>query len=404
LEQQANSASYASRNFVLLLAIIFFATFASSMVAASPVPFLLKNLAETEDAFAIFVGALMSASSAAMITANFAGGFLADRVGRKRVTILGAGILVPSLFVYIIVPNAFWVVVVYFVQMFSISLFQPALTALVADMSRVSSRGKAFGHFNLFAVGSSIPAFIIGGYLADNMGLHFPFIVATLMSIVALASCFGLTGIHSGATSTSKAIAAVDDENIMMPFRSVILIFGAISLLSGLANGMLMPLNRLYPINQLHVNATELGLAFSFGIAFVTALVQVPGGRLADRFGRKPLMLFSLLGAPFVVALAYTGSLFEFIVVVGGLEAFGNIGAPAYYAWQMELVPCSNRAFVSGLTNAITGIGMFFGPFLSIWLYQSQPSIAIAFIAAALPWVFLIPPILRLKETKTGSC
>jgi MFS family permease len=256
----------------------------------------------------------------------------------------------------------------------------------------------------LFAVGSSIPAFIIGGYLADNMGLHFPFIVATLMSVVALASCFGLTGIHSGATSTSKAIAAVDDENIMMPFRSVILIFGAISLLSGLANGMLMPLNRLYPINQLHVNATELGLAFSFGIAFVTALVQVPGGRLADRFGRKPLMLFSLLGAPFVVALAYTGSLFEFIVVVGGLEAFGNIGAPAYYAWQMELVPCSNRAFVSGLTNAITGIGMFFGSFLSIWLYQSQPSIAIAFIAAALPWVFLIPPILRLKETKTGSC
>jgi hypothetical protein len=43
---------------------------------------------------------------------------------------------------------------------------------------------------------------------------------------------------------------------------------------------------------------------------------------------------------------------------------------------------------------------MFLGPFISIWLYQSQPSITIAFIAAAIPWVLQIPPILKLKETK----
>jgi len=114
-------------------------------------------------------------------------------------------------------------------------------------------------------------------------------------------------------------------------------------------------------------------------------------------------MLFSVLGAPFVVALAYTSSLFEFILVTAGLVAFGNIAAPAYQAWQMELVPCSKRASASGLINAITGIGMFFGPFMSIFLYQSQPSIAIAFITAALPWVLQIPPILRLKETKVAS-
>lgn len=400
MENEADSANYASHNFILLLVIIFFTTFASSMVSASPVPFLIKNLAGTKEAFAVFIGVLVSVSSIAMITANFAGGFLTDRVGRKRTIGLGSGILVTSLFAYAIAPDVFWVIAVYFVQMFAISLFQPAFTALVADMSRLSSRGKAFGRFNLFWIGSAIPAPFVGGFLADNLGLHFPFIVAALMSLIGLVACFGLAGISSEATSTNRASTEVEHERILMPFGRVILIFGTLGLLSGLASGLLAPLNRLYPINELHVNATELGLAFSIGTALMTTLVQIPGGRLTDKYGRKPIMLFSLLGTPFVIALAYTHSLSEFILAAAGMTAFGNIAAPAYQAWQMELVPRSKRALASGLINAVTGVGMFLGPFISIWLYQSQPSITIAFIAAALPWVLQIPPILKLKETK----
>jgi MFS family permease len=112
-------------------------------------------------------------------------------------------------------------------------------------------------------------------------------------------------------------------------------------------------------------------------------------------------MLFGLLGAPFVVSLAFTGSLFGFILALAGVMAFGNVAAPAYQAWQMELVPCSRRTVTAGLINTITGVGMFFGPFLSIWLYESQPSIAIAFVVAAIPWVLQLPLILKMKETKT---
>ena len=403
MEQDAKPAGYASRNFVLLLAIIFFTTFASSMVSASPVPFLIKSLAGTNEAFAVLIGVLGSVTSVALITSSFVGGFLADRVGRKKVIVLGSGMLVPSLFACTIAPNVFWVIGAYFVQIFSISLSQPAFTALVADMSRLSSRGRAFGRFNLFWIGSAVPAPFVGGFLADSMGLRFPFIVAVLMAFVGLVASFGLAGISSGTARRSEVIAEGEDEKILMPFGRVLLLFGTIGLLSGLASGLLMPLNRLYPMEKLHVSATELGLVFSLGFALVTTLVQIPGGTLTDKFGRKPIMLFSLLGAPFVVALAYTGSLSEYILATAGSMVFGNIAAPAYQAWQMELVPCSKRAVASGLINTISGIGMFCGPFVSVWLYQSQPSIAIAFVVAAIPWVLQIPPILKLKETKTTS-
>lgn len=373
------------------------------MVSASPVPFLIKSLAGTNEAFAILIAILGSVASVALITSSFVGGFLADRVGRKKTIVLGSGMLVPGLFACTIAPNVFWVIGAYFVQVFSISLSQPAFTALVADMSRLSSRGKAFGRFNLFWIGSAVPAPFVGGFLADSMGLRFPFVVAVLMAFVGLVASFGLAGISSGTARRSEVIAQGEDEKILMPFGRVLLLFGTIGLLSGLASGLLMPLNRLYPIEKLHVSATELGLIFSLGFALVTTLVQIPGGTLTDKFGRKPIMLFSLLGAPFVVALAYTGSLSEYILATAGSMVFGNIAAPAYQAWQMELVPCSKRAVASGLINTLSGIGMFCGPFVSVWLYQSQPSIAIAFVVAAIPWVLQIPPILKLKETKTTS-
>ena len=373
------------------------------MVSASPVPFLIKSLAGTNEAFAVLIGVLGSVTSVALITSSFVGGFLADRVGRKKVIVLGSGMLVPSLFACTIAPNVFWVIGAYFVQIFSISLSQPAFTALVADMSRLSSRGRAFGRFNLFWIGSAVPAPFVGGFLADSIGLRFPFIVAVLMAFVGLVASFGLAGISSGTARRSEVIAEGEDEKILMPFGRVLLLFGTIGLLSGLASGLLMPLNRLYPMEKLHVSATELGLVFSLGFALVTTLVQIPGGTLTDKFGRKPIMLFSLLGAPFVVALAYTGSLSEYILATAGSMVFGNIAAPAYQAWQMELVPCSKRAVASGLINTLSGVGMFCGPFVSVWLYQSQPSIAIAFVVAAIPWVLQIPPILKLKETKSSK-
>jgi MFS family permease len=210
-----------------------------------------------------------------------------------------------------------------------------------------------------------------------------------------------LSGISSLANSTNDVGKQVEGETSVMPYSTVLVVFGTLGLLTGVATGMLLPLNRLYPIEQLHVNATELGLIFSLGSALVTAVVQIPGGKLTDKFGRKPLLLFSLLGTPFVVAMAYTNSVFAFILVSAGLVAFGNIGAPAYSAWQMELVSCARRATASGIINAITGVGMFFSPFISVWLYQTQPNVAIAFAASAVPWILQIPPILKLKETKT---
>ena len=398
---ESNSGRYWSRNYVLLLAIVFFTTFASSMVSGSAVFFLLKSLAVTPEATTAFIGVLVSVSSLAMISVSFVGGFLADRVGKKLTIGLACVVLAPSLFVYSVVASVFLVVLVYFVHMFAMSLFQPAFTAFVADLSRLSSRGKAFGGFNLFWMISTVPAPLIGGVLVDGVGLRFPFMIGSAVAVVGLVASFGLVSVSGRAVPLREVSGNEASGKAPIPLARVLWLFGSIAFLTGLANGLGGPLIRDFPIYKLGVDATQLGLIFSLGSGLATALVQVPGGFLADKFGRKPLTLVSLLGAVFVVGLAFTGSVYEFILVSVGLFAFGNLGSPAYQAWLMELVVDARRAKAWAFMNAVMGAGSFFGPFVSTWLWQTQTWIAVPFIVAAVPWILQIPPILKLMETKT---
>jgi len=397
------SAGSTSSNFVILMLIVFTATFASSLVSASPVFFLVREFVQAEESSVAIFGILVSVNSAAMITASFTGGFLADKLGRKRVISLGTGILMPTLFVYVFVPHVFWVITVYFVQIFAASLVQPALNAFVADRSKVSSRGKAFGNYTFFMMVSTVPAPLAGGFLADAVGVRFPFVIAASIALIALVTSFGLVEIPSETTTRAENVPPEDKiENLVMPFATVMLIFGVMGFLNGVLNGMFSPLLRIYPVFKLGANATELGLVFSIGIGLVAAITQIPGGILTDKVGRKPLMLFSMIGIPFVIAMAYTSSLYEFILATAGLIAIGNISTPAYYAWMMDLVSSAKRARTFGLINAITGVGMFIGPFLATWLYESQPNIVLPFVAITIPWILQTPLILWLKETKTA--
>jgi MFS family permease len=398
--QEMYSGRYLSRNYLLLLAIVFFTTFASSMVSGSAVFFLVKSLAVTAGATTTFIGVLIAVSSLAMISGSFVGSFLADSVGKKLTIGLACLVLVPSLFVYSVVASVLLVVLVYFVHMFAMSLFQPAFTTFVADLSGLSSRGKAFGGFNFFWMISTVPAPLIGGVLVDTVGLRFPFMVGSAVAVIGFVASFGLVGVSGKAVSVSAVSGSEVAGKAPMALGKVLWFYGAIAFLTGLANGLGGPLIRDFPIYRLGVDATQLGLIFSLSSGLATALVQVPGGLLADKFGRKPLMLVSLLGAPFVVGLAFTGSVYEFILVGLGLFAFGNIGTPAYQALLMELVHDTRRAKVWGFANAVMGAGMFLGPFISTWLWQTQTWVAVPFTVAIVPWILQIPPILKLVETK----
>src|SRR5690554_3049766 len=83
--------------------------------------------------------------------------------------------------------------------------------------------------------------------------------------------------------------------------RKNLIVVGLVMLVNALSYATIIPL--LYPYaNRFGISATELSFLFaSFSVAQFIATPII--GRLSDRYGRKPLLLLSLLGTSFSLAL-----------------------------------------------------------------------------------------------------
>jgi DHA1 family tetracycline resistance protein-like MFS transporter len=121
-------------------------------------------------------------------------------------------------------------------------------------------------------------------------------------------------------------------------------------------------------------------------------------GKLGDRYGRRPVLLVSLLGAAIgYVVLGIGGALWVLLLarLIGGITA-GNLStASAYLA---DVSPPQNRAKNFGLIGVAWGVGLIVGPALGAVLGQIDLA-APAFVAAALSFVNMLLAIFLLPES-----
>ncbi|HEC14638.1 MAG TPA: MFS transporter [Rhodospirillales bacterium] len=130
-------------------------------------------------------------------------------------------------------------------------------------------------------------------------------------------------------------------------------------------------------------------------------------GRLSDRIGRRPVLLFSLAGA--VIAYSWLGfaqSLFVLFAAraIGGFMA-GNISAA--FAYIADITTPANRAKGMGVIGAAFGLGFIAGPAIGGILAGSDPLNADyrtpALAAAALSLTALIMALFTLKESLSAD-
>jgi len=127
--------------------------------------------------------------------------------------------------------------------------------------------------------------------------------------------------------------------------------------------GIIIP---LLPFYAEKFGASPLVIGLLFGIYSLCQLAASPAlGDLSDRYGRRPVLIFSLLGTvvSFVMlAMAQSIALLFIARIVDGLSG-GNIStARAYVA---DVTEPKDRARAYGLIGAAFGLGFIFGPALS---------------------------------------
>lgn len=197
-----------------------------------------------------------------------------------------------------------------------------------------------------------------------------------------------------------------------MPSRKPALIFIFITLfLDVLGIGLIVPI-----LPKLVVSLSEGGEdqgAYVYGIlvglySLMQFLFAPILGSLSDRFGRRSVILFSLLGAGldyFLMAWAPTLAWFFVGRIISGITGANFSAAGAYIA---DISPPEKRAANFGILGAAFGLGFIFGPALGGWL--GEFGLRVPFVAAGVltlvNWAygfFVLPESLKPENVRAFS-
>jgi MFS family permease len=256
------------------------------------------------------LGIIVSVFSYAFGIGSLPAGFLADRLGPRRLVtffLFGSGILsalvffIPSLLAYGIIMG--------FIGLFC-SIYHPASNTLISQSIR--EKGKAFGlHGIAGSLGvASVP--LLSAWLGSNMGWKAPHVI------------FGILSLAAGVYSISIPVKSKFSTEIFgngkkasdgISYLNLILFYSSATAL-GLTYKGIMTFLPAYMGEKIHFGFIALNKVTLGGTVATMALVsgalgQYIGGRLTDRF--KPESIYSgaiIAGTFFVFFMAKSSGIF----------------------------------------------------------------------------------------------
>lgn len=166
--------------------------------------------------------------------------------------------------------------------------------------------------------------------------------------------------------------------------KSSKLVIFLVVLVDLLGFGIMIPMLPFYA-RSFEASASEVG-ALMFAYSFMQLLVAPLWGNMSDRWGRRPILLLTILGQSLAFLWgSQADSYFSLLLsrVLAGLFAANISTANAYMA---DITKPEERAKGMGLIGAAFGLGFVFGPAIGGVLIEwnpSYPSLVAACIAAA---------------------
>ncbi|MGH2534506.1 MAG: MFS transporter [Thermomicrobiales bacterium] len=364
------------------------------------------------------VGLTIAIYGLARFLLNVPAGQIADRRGRRWTLALGGVVSVVGNLACAAAPDFATFLVARFVAGAGASMVLLGGTIVLADIASPENRGRVMGIYQgvfLFAVGfGPIP----GGLLASYFGLTAPFVgYAVLAAVVAFLAWYRVPETrwlrdasravpppHQHATAPWRAQMAV------LAHTPGFLAIGIVSFVSFFGRtGALFNVIPIHAENDLGLAPDAIGLGLGI-ISIVSLVMAYPSGMLVDHFGRKAVI---------VPSLVVTGVSMSAFAIAGGFGGFflacllwsiasGMSGAaPAAYA--ADVAPPGMNAAAMSNYRLIADLGYVAGPLLlglatDLWSAETALAITAALaIVAGLGFARFAPESLPSRQPSAVS-
>jgi MFS family permease len=176
-------------------------------------------------------------------------------------------------------------------------------------------------------------------------------------------------------------------------------IYNIIVFIDRLGGFMLYPFFALYLTQKFDIGMSTVGLLFAvFSISGMVG--SALGGAIADRMGRKTVIIFSLvLSSLSALGMGFAPTVGIFIAVVVLVGTLSSIGHPAHEAVVADLLPPHRRAEGYGIIRVVFNVAVIIAPPIA-GLLIAHSYLTLFVVDAAISLISATIVLLALPETK----
>ena len=299
------------------------------------------------------------------------GGILADRIGRKKVTLLGAASRIATPLIYLF-STSFEHLVIASIFTAMGSLSGPAFTAMIAESLPRDQMGSGYA---IYGVTRRIPRLftgIIGGILWETLGLSPAMRICLIGSFIGAVVTFTVRYLFLTETlvrrSGRRSSIKEDFKEVLPLFKGPLGAMQVTSSISQFAGRLTRSFIIIYLVGEestVGLTPTQYGF-ITTTMSTISLITAMPGGMIADKFNRAKLIVFARSISPITtIGYIFLRDFYQILAVrivagvgagLSGAGAMGWMGGAAWSALMADVVPPEKRGRVTGIMGTISGV------------------------------------------------
>lgn len=332
------------------------------------------------------IGAASATMLLVMSFVQIPGGYVCDKLGRRRILIVGNCATAVAWLVLALAYN--WET--YFVAMVLLALSTFGIVAesvIIMDSVPVEKRGMGFAVHGTITALAHLISPSIGGYVLENYGILGMKTILVLIGIADIVKLLaykrwlresleprriGTVGLRGFWNVVSNSIAGTS-STIRRMLRSVIG-FLIVYAIYHFVTHLVEPFWALYAIDVISLTTSQWGLITTILLGIYVCLC-IPGGGLIDRYGKKPVLLaFFGANVPIISCFIYSRGYFQTLAVLGLGQTIAAISSPSWGALQADLAPKERRGQILAFFRITGALSGFSSSLIAGYLYGLNPA------------------------------
>lgn len=385
---------------IFSLWLLVFASSSQIMIIAPILPRISEQLAVSEALLGILVTAYaVMVGICALIT-----GPISDKIGRRRILLMGTGLMTAALFLHGLVFNFISFLAVRGLAGAAGGILSGASVSYVGDYFPYERRGWANGWIMSGIAMGQILGIPIGTILAEYMGFRAPFIAFAVLMLFALLLIWVTVPQPDVKLQKAKITVIGSIRKYLLMLQKPEIIASAVSyLLMFLSLSVYVIFLPTWLENTFDVSGNEIASLFLVG-GIANVITGPQAGKLSDIWGRKSIIISSCLGLALVMALTtlLVKSFWVAYILFFVIMMLVAMRISPFQALTTELVSGRKRGTLMSLLVAIGQVGYgiggtIAGPAYVLQGYASNTVIGACMILgmAFIVWKYLPEPELK---------